>query len=232
MYVAAMDASIEMERLRFPRGKDVINSMQHLRHSFFKFVLLCVVLVCFSHATLAQSAEQKFAYPKRPFTHDGKFGTQYEAREDTTIVTLEPVVVETSSAGKELLRLAAIFQYQGKVPTKPQHISLGFYGDYPKCKFSGQPKMTMLVDGERIEFGWNPRGIRERKPDEEGVAFSFNEGAGGEKCEELMFMTISQMNFLRIVNAKNVEGQIDELKFKLTESNLEALRDLASRMLL
>ena len=26
--------------------------------------------------------------------------------------------------------------------------------------------------------------------------------------------------------------QIDELKFKLTESNLEALRDLASRMLL
>jgi hypothetical protein len=90
----------------------------------------------------------------------------------------------------------------------------------------------MLVDGERIEFGWNPRGIRERKPDEEGVAFSFNEGAGGAKCEELMFMTISQKNFLRVVNAKNVEVQIDELRFKLTDSNLEALRDLASRMLL
>lgn len=209
----------------------MINSMQPASQSF-KLVLLGVVLICLSQATAAQSAAQKFAYPKRTFTHDGKFGTQYEPREDNTIVTLEPVVVEASPAGREMLRLAAIFQYPGKTPTKPKHISLGFYGDYPQCKFSAQPKMTMLVDGERIEFGWNPKGIRERKPDEEGVAFSFNEGAGGDRCEELMFMTISQKNFLRVVNAKNVEMQIDELKFKLTEANLEALRDLASRMLL
>ena len=198
----------------------------------FRLVLLSVLLVCVSQAAVAQTADQKFAYPKRPFTHDGKLGTQYEPREDATIVTLEPVVVESSPSGKELLRLAAIFQYQGKTPIKPKTISLGFYGDYPQCKFSKEPKMTLLLDGERIEFGWNPRGIRERKPDEEGVAFSFNEGAGGEKCEEIMFMTISQKNFLKVVNAKTVEVQIDELKFKLTESNLEALRDLASRMLL
>ena len=209
----------------------MINTMQSARHSF-KLVFFGVVMICFSQTTVAQSADQTFAYPKRTFTHEGKIGTQYEPRKDSTIVSLEPVVVEASAAGKELLRLAAIFQYQGKIPTKPKHISLGFYGDYPQCKFSGQPKMTMLVDGERIEFGWNPRGIRERKPDEEGVAFSFNEGAGGDKCEELMFMTISQKNFLRVVNAKTVEVQIDELKFKLTETNLEALRDLASRMLL
>ena len=205
--------------------------MQPARYSF-ELVLLSVVLVCFSQATVAQTADQKFAYPKRPFTHDGKLGTQYEPKEDTTIVTLEPVVVEAAPTGKALLRLAAIFQYQGKTPIEPKHISLGFYGDYPQCKFSKEPKMTMLLDGERIDFGWNPRGIRERKPDEEGVAFSFNEVASGENCEEIMFMTISQKNFLRVVNAKMVEVQIDELKFKLTESNLEALRDLASRMLL
>ena len=208
----------------------MINTMQ--THHSFKLVLLSAVLVCFGQATKAQTADQKFAYPKRPFTHDSKFGTQYEAQEDATIVTLEPVVVEASPAGKELLRLAALFQYQGKTPAKPKHISLGFYGDYPQCRFSKEPKMTMLVDTERIEFGWNPRGIRERKPDEEGVAFSFNERAGGEKCEEIMFMTISQKNFLKLVNAKIVDVQIDELKFKLTETNLEALRDLASRMLL
>ena len=209
----------------------MINNTQPTRQSF-KLVLLSVLLICFIQATAAQSVEQKLAYPKRPFTHDGKFGTEYEPREDSTIVTLEPVVIEVSPAGKELLRLAAIFQYQGKIPSKPQHISLGFYADYPQCKFSREPKMRMLVDGDRIDFAWNPRGIKERKPDEEGVAFSFNEAPGGDKCEELMFMTISQKNFLRIVNAKTVEVQIDELKFKLTESNLEALRDLASRMAL
>src|SRR5687768_17882155 len=183
-----------------------MSTTQPPRYSF-KLVLLSVGLVCFSQATVAQTADQKFAYPKRPFTHDGRLGTQYKPKEGATIVTLEPFVVEASSAGKELLRLASIFQYQGKSPIKPNHISLGFYGDYPQCKFSKEPKMTMLLDGERIDFGWNPRGIRERKPDEEGVAFSFNEVASGENCEEIMFMTISQKNFLRVVNAKMVEVQ-------------------------
>lgn len=181
---------------------------------------------------MAQTTGQKFAYPKRTFQHDGKFGSAYAAEDDTTIVTLDPVVVESSASGKPVLMLAALFGFQGKTPIKPKHITLGFYGYYPKCRFSAQPKMVMVVDGERLEFGWNPTGIRDRKPDDEGVAFSFNEGAGNANCDENMFMFISQKNFLKVVNAKKVEVQIDDLKFQLTESNLEALRDLASRMVL
>ena len=208
--------------------RNVITRASHT----FTLVLLCLVVVYCNHDTLAQATGQKFAYPKRPFKHDGKFGSQYSAEEDTTIVTLEPMPVELSESGKPVLLVAAIFGYQGKVPVKPKHISLGFYGYYPQCKFSKEPKMTMLMDGERVEFGWNPTGIRERKLDDEGVAFSFNEGAGGPQCDENMFMFISQKNFLKVVNAKIVEVQIDELRFKFTESNLEALRDLASRMVL
>lgn len=207
------------------------NTMKRASNAFTS-VLLCLVVVYCNHVSLAQATDQKFAYPKRPFKHDGKFGSQYSAEEDTTIVTLEPLPVELSETGKQILLVAAIFGYQGKVPIKPKHISLGFYGYYPQCKFSEKPKMTMLMDGERVEFGWNPTGIRERKLDDEGVAFSFNEGTGGEQCDENMFMFISQKNFLKVVNAKNVEVQIDQLKFRLTESNLEALRDLASRMVL
>lgn len=207
------------------------NTMKRASYAF-ALVLLCLVVVYCNHVSLAQASDQKFAYPKRPFKHDGKFGSQYSAEEDTTIVTLEPMPVELSESGMPVLLVAAIFGYQGKAPIKPKHISLGFYGYYPQCKFSAKPKMTMLMGGERVEFGWNPTGIRERKLDDEGVAFSFNEGTGGEQCDENMFMFISQKNFLKVVNAKNVEVQIDELKFKLTESNLEALRDLASRMVL
>ncbi len=198
----------------------------------FTFFLLCLAVVYWNQVSLAQTTDQKFAFPKRPFKHDGTFGSQYSAEEDTTIVTLAPIPVELSESGKPILLVAAIFGYQGKVPAKPKHISLGFYGYYPQCKFSAKPKMAMVMDGERVEFGWNPTGIRERKLDDEGVAFSFNEGTGGVQCDENMFMFISQKNFLKVVNAKNVEVQIDELKFKLTESNLEALRDLASRMVL
>jgi hypothetical protein len=52
----------------------------------------------------------------------------------------------------------------------------------------------------------------------------------GDKCNEILAMFISQKNFLRLVNARHVEVQVDAFKFKLTEANLEALRDLASRM--
>ena len=211
--------------------KTMINRNIMKRASYaFTLALLCLAVVYCNHVSLAQATDQKFAFPKRPFKHDGKFGSQYSAEEDTTIVTLDPMPVELSESGKPILLIAAIFGYQGKVPMKPKHISLGFYGYYPQCKFSEKPKMAMLINGERIEFGWNPTGIRERKLDDEGVAFSFNEGSGGPQCDENMFMFISQRNFLKVVNAKNVEVQIDGLKFKLTEANLEALRDLASRM--
>jgi hypothetical protein len=51
-------------------------------------------------------------------------------------------------------------------------------------------------------------------------------------CHEWMSLFISQKNFLRMVSSRDVEVQIGTLKFKLTETNLEALRDLASRMVL
>jgi hypothetical protein len=194
-----------------------------------QLILLCFAVVSFTPATLAQDAKQQSVYPKRTFNHDGKFVTEYEAAEDTTHVFLEPVIVEPSQSTKPSLQLAASFLYQGKSPVKPKHISLAFFAFYPECKFSDKPKMTMLIDGERIEVGFSFKSFRERKPDEEGVAFSFNE-IEGDKCDELLAMFISLKNFIKVVNARNVEVQIDEFKFKLKESNLEALRDLASRM--
>jgi len=196
-----------------------------------KFFLFCIALVSFAPAALAQDANQEPMYPKRAFSHDGKFVTEYEAAENTTIVFLEPVIVESSNSAKTSLRLAASFQYEGKSPVKPKHISLAFYALYPECKFSGKPKTTMVINGAPVEFGFSLKSFRERKPDEEGVAFSFNE-IEGDRCDEVVFMFISQKNFLKVVNARNVEVRIDNFKFKLKEPNLEALRDLASRMVM
>ncbi len=180
-----------------------------------------VTLACLA---LSQDVSQT-AVPKRPFNHDGQFITQYDAKENTTFVFLEPVFID---AAKISLRLAAGFQYEGRIATKPSHISLSFYALYPECKFSSS-KVTMRLDGKPLGFGSSFKSFRERKPDEEGVAFRFDE-IEGDKCNDSLLMFISQKNFLRIVNAKDVEVQIDAFKFILTEANLEALRDLASRM--
>ncbi|HEX8775269.1 MAG TPA: hypothetical protein VF735_16990 [Pyrinomonadaceae bacterium] len=87
----------------------------------------------------------------------------------------------------------------------------------------------MLIDEELVKFGHTFKPFRERKPDEEEVSFSFRE-MEGDRCNEVLAMFISQKNFLKLVNAQNVEVLVDDFKFKLTEANLEALRDLASRM--
>jgi hypothetical protein len=193
-----------------------------------KFTAFFSPLIVFVSMALGQSSEPG-AYPTRLFNHDGKFVTEHETTENTTLVSLEPVFIDHSETAKTSLRLAAGFQYEGTKPVKPKHISLAFYTLYPDCKFSFRPKLTMFVDGEVVQFDYALKSFRQRKPDEEGVAFSFSE-MEGERCNELLAMFISRKNFLKVVNAKNVEVKVDAFRFKLTDANLEALRDLASRM--
>ncbi len=194
-----------------------------------KLILFCLALLGSASTVSPQDTKQKSINPKSPFNHDGKFVTKFEADENTTHVFLEPIIVESSESAKTSLRLGADFQYEGKSSVKPKHISLAFYTFYPQCKFSGKPKMTLFLDGESTEFRFSFKSFRERKPDEEGIAFSFND-IEGDRCNGLVVMFISQENFRKVVKARNVDVQIDDFKFKLKESNLEALRDLASRM--
>jgi hypothetical protein len=194
-------------------------------------ISLLLLMVCLSSTLLAQDSNYTSAYPKREFKHNGKIVSEYKIEDGagTTFVSLEPVFIERSESANTSLRLAGDFQYEGKTPIKPKHISLAIYTLYPECKIPFTPNLTIFVDGEPIKFEYSFKSWRERKPDEEGVAFSFSE-MEGERCNEVLAMFISQKNFLKLVNAQNVEIQIAEFKFKLTDSNLEALRDLASRM--
>ena len=124
----------------------------------------------------------------------------------------------------------ANIEHEGQSPAKPKHIMLGFHALYPNCKFS-KPKVTIFTDGESIEIGISAKRWRDRQPDEEGVAFRYDD-MKGDKCLDSLAMFISQKNFLKIVNARNVEVQVGDFRFKLNEPTLEALRDLASRMVL
>ncbi len=186
------------------------------------------MLAILASVSLAQDVKQT-AFPKRAFNHVGKFTTKYESEENTTHIFLEPLFIDYSESAKTSLRIAANFLYEGKTPAKPKHISLFFYTLYPDCKFAPKSKLMMFFDGEEVKFEYSFKSFRERKPDEEGMAFSFSE-MEDNRCNEILAMFISQKNFLKLVNAQNVEVQVDDFKFKLIEANLEALRDLASRM--
>lgn len=47
---------------------------------------------------------------------------------------------------------------------------------------------------------------------------------------EFLSKPISLNQFLKIINAKKIEGELFATQFEFTEEQLEALRDFASRM--
>jgi hypothetical protein len=126
----------------------------------------------------------------------------------------------------------ASFQYDGKTLVKPKHISLAFFNVAPKCQLPLHPATTFFFDGVPLNMPESFKGWRDRKPDEEGVTFAWGDMKRDGLCHEWTSLFISQRNFLRRVSSRDVEVHIGTLKFKLTETNLEALRDLASRMVL
>ena len=52
----------------------------------------------------------------------------------------------------------------------------------------------------------------------------------GQMSFEMLFARFNYPGLLRLVNAKGVVMKVGQLEFKLVDRDLEALRDLASRM--
>ena len=183
---------------------------------------------------LAQVPTPKPAYPKRDFKHHDTFRSEASVEDgvETTYVFLEHSVITTSDTDKTSISLMASFQYDGKTPVKPKHIILAFFNVAPNCMLPLHPDMAFFFDGIPLHVPESFKVWRERKPDEEGVTFAFGEMKRDGLCHEWTSLFISQKNFLRLVSSHDVEVQIGTLKFKLTETNLEALRDWASRMVL
>jgi len=183
---------------------------------------------------LAQVSSPKPAYPKRDFNHRNTFRSESHVEDgvENTYVFLENSVIRFSESDKTSLTLMAAFQYEGKTLVKPKHIVLYFFNVAPKCVLPLHPDTTFSFDGVPLILPESFKYWRDRKPDEEGVGGGLGEMKRDGMCHEWTVMYISQKNFLRLVSSNAVEVHIGALTFKLTESNLEALRDLASRMVL
>lgn len=199
-----------------------------------KYGVAMLLLIGSCSVLRAQTDEPKPAYPKREFKHTDKITvkTTIEDGIDTNYVFLDKSVIKPLGTDRTSLGLMASFQYDGKLLIKPRHIILDFFRIAPECKMPLHPGTELLFDGVSLKLPESFKGWRDRKPDEEGVGFGFGEMKGDGLCHEFTMMFISQKNFLRMVWAKEVEIHIGQLRFKLTETNLEALRDLASRMAL
>lgn len=112
------------------------------------------------------------------------------------------------------LSIGAFFLYKGSQVETPSHLTLRFVSNSKDWKYLRNSKIIFLVDGKRIDLGEMKRDGR----------------VGSGYVLEFLTKIISTDTFLEIINGSDVEGKLFTTEFKLTEEQLEAFRDFASRM--
>ncbi len=139
-----------------------------------------------------------------------QFVTKYDNLKDNTTVSLN---LKLSQMGEDLT-IGSFFSYSGKNLITPTNVSLRFVARSDDWKYLRNAELVFFVDGRRIELGEMKR--------------SFSIGIG--YVLESLSLTIPLNTFLEIFNGKAIEVKLFTTTFKLTEEQLEAFRDYASRM--
>jgi hypothetical protein len=190
-------------------------------------VTLLVLLSFSPYAALgkpSQSASSSktppLSIPKaRKFDHNETITVAYDKFENYTSATMDPMMPLTVlSADHDLRELdfSAFYFCLGEKLHAPDKVTLQFVAHSSEPWYRDHVRgLVLLVDGKRLTLGnteWRRGDIVT------GIAY------------ESLAVAVSLKDFITTVNAKRVEGQLGGTEFALSRENLEALRDLASRM--
>jgi hypothetical protein len=168
--------------------------------------------------------------PKRKFNHHAEIVSVYDKAADNTSVVLQwyPVNDESKRSARPFppnVKIRVGFGYAGKtLKAAPPSVRFDIGADHEgESYFKGKemPELFALVDGEQIGLG---KTLLERSKTTVGIV------APWQTTVETLTATFTYQGLLRIANAKKVRLKAGALEFELGERQLEALRDLASRM--
>jgi len=189
---------------------------------------LCIGFVLFEVMSSQAQNTSLTGGPGRNFEHHAEIVSVYDKAKDQTTVVMDWYRVYAGLYLKERhnrLDIQAAFVYPGHVLSSTPEalwfgIRVGKEGG-PLFKAKETPELTAVVDGETISLG-------------KALLVKGKTWLDSETTTQLSFAQLSArftyQGLLRIVRAKKVAMKVGQLQFDLRESNLEALRDLASRM--
>jgi hypothetical protein len=173
--------------------------------------LILILFCCFGPTVRGQiPTSPVVGPPARP----GKVATYYDAAKDIT-----NVVLGFSDVGGESpcgLYVSANSFYAGKTATQPSQVKLVIMRITPEDKIKSAPlrDLTFSVNGEVLNLG-------------------LMETASQQTNMDLRLETLESSlpfeSFVKLVNAKIVEGKLGTAKFRLTDNNLSFMRAFASR---
>lgn len=199
---------------------------------------LFLATILLSPAVFAQSSAQTKP-PTRKFKHNSKVETIYDKTKDQTTTYLRPMTIASVKGtldariwneGKrvenipsEKIWLTAYFVSPGKVLTKPQNVVLGFRSwTMDQTKYDNDRSLAINLDGVSTSLGQME--LLERRVDP-NMQLSDH-----RYYFESLEMPLPYETFLRITNASTVKVSVGGTELVLGNENLEAFRDLLSRI--
>lgn len=190
-----------------------------------RFILtLAIVTAC---ATIALGQD---SYTMLQITHIGTVETSYDQVKDITTVWLNPMQVygeplaSSQYVGGDEASFHASFSYSGRIlRAQPKYILFSLTSTSQNWKYTDFPKLTALVDGKLLNIG----------PLERVPLFTVNASANANSDDYIsqgITVSLSYKTFLRIAHGKKVQIRMGPREFELVGNHLEALRNLATKM--
>lgn len=139
----------------------------------------------------------------------GEIKVEYRQGEDTTTITLNPLVL--AARKQEELRMGAAYSYRGKTATRPDALALIFVSlsATDPNKYETANKLTIVADGRTYQLGPAKRTTQTQ----------------GGVTLELLVVGVPFDPFLQIAYAKDVTIKLGLTEIKPSADALGALRD-------
>lgn len=202
-----------------------------MRHRIRAFSL--VTLACFYASTSLAQETKPAGIIKRKFKHHAEIVSRYDPSSDKTMVVLNPYKIPLDvmriTVEPDFFSIMCGFTYKGQTLTGvPDTIEFHIFSDGTGgWKFDSDKKrvLSVTIDGQRIEVG--TMSLVKSKH----YAFSSSPANNGRDgfLEEL-YIPLTYEGMVKIASGRGVLLRIGQQKIKLEGEQMEALRDLASRM--
>jgi hypothetical protein len=170
-----------------------------------------------THSTVKKSEESLKLPERRKYRHADKITVRYDKFKDQTLLGINwpnGMKVDHTSFAIDFL-----FTFSGQrlaQPVRPSSkLTLMISSESETWKYlQFGHDLDLLVDGERMSIG----------------TLHHEGSVGNGYVLESMSAQISAALFLRLANAKSIEGKLSQTEFSLSSDQIETIKDFASRL--
>jgi len=135
------------------------------------------------------------------------------------------MIIEDPGDEGEPIDISSMFVYDKDLPVVVA-ANISFHSLASKCRFPQKAVVTFVVDGEQqLRLEDEPQAAKK----DQGTAISLSEREGA-RCKESLDLMIPKAQYFQIASARTVDMRFGDLKFRLNQNQLDALRDLARRI--